>query len=773
MKKFFIFLYLIIMSSYSYAQVLGEWKDYLSFTKASILCQGNDKIWCASEGGIFYYNLEDNSVNKISRMNGLSDFGVSTFAYHAGKDLLLVAYKNSNLDLIYSDRIVNLSDIKRKIFSGDKSIHKITFVGDEAYLSCGFGIVVINLNKMEIKDTYFIGPEGSQINVFDIAVDNNTLYAATEKGIFTASLNNPNLLDYRNWSRLTGIPHDNEQFTEIDFFAGSMLIHFNNGQWGNDIYIRNGETWVRYLPQIVDIKNLNVSDNKLVITCNTTVYLINQNHQQEAKIITYAGISETGETINPLMSVYSQQEGIWIADNKKGLIHITSSGAEVIKPDGPVDNMAFYLYTNDEDLWVASGGRDGSWNNTWTDPHFQIYRGGHWDVYTKKEIPEMKNFWDIVCMVADPSDKDHLFVGSWGGGLLEIKDGKLLTRFNQNNSSLQSALDSDPNNHYTRIGGMDFDSKGNLWVSNSEVPNILSVYKTDGTWKSFNLPQTAKRTTGQLIVNQSDDKWMIIPRGHNLYVVNEDGTQSKYLPVKSYFNNGETELITDMNDVYSIAEDLEGSIWVGTSKGVAVYFNPQQIWESDVFFASHPGLDLKDGLYHPLLETEMVTAIAVDGANRKWMGTSSSGVYLISANGEKEIHHFTKDNSPLLSNSIASIAINQESGEVFIGTEAGIISYQGDATGGDSDFNNVVVYPNPVRETYDGPVIIKGLVQESDVKITDIAGNLVYEGTSLGGEISWDGKTLNGNRANTGVYLVFLSDKAGDKTFITKLLFIH
>jgi ligand-binding sensor domain-containing protein len=773
MRKFLTFCCLSVLFISVQAQVLGEWKDYLSFTNAYKLAEGGGKIWCVTEGGLFSYDFSDNSISKVSRLAGLSDFGIKTIAYNEANKLLIVAYKNSNLDMVYSDRIVNLSDIKRKTFSGDKSINNITFVGNEAYLSCGFGIVVINLKKMEIKDTYMIGPEGTHISVFDIAVEGNTIYAATESGIYTADLNSTNLLDYRNWNHLRNIPHGDDPISEIDFFAGLMIIHFYDGMAGNDIYIKKSDNWERYQPQIKNIKNLHTSGSKLVITCDSSVYIINQNHLQESEIIAYPGNSEPGERIDPQTAIYSATSGLWVADYKKGLVNIKSSEAEIILPDGPVDNSAFSLYANEGDIWVASGGRDGSWNNIWTNSQFLLYRDGSWNDFTKKEIPEMGNFWDIVCMVADPSDKNHLFVGSWGGGLLEIKDGKLLNRFNQHNSSLQSALVNDPNNHYTRIGGIDFDSKGNLWISNADVPNSLSVYKTDKQWKSFTLPQAANIKTGPLIVTQNNDKWMIVPRNHNLYVVNEDGSKVKYLPVKSYFNNGETEMITEMNDVYSIAEDHDGSIWVGTSMGVAVYFNPERIWESDVFFASHPGLDLKDGLYHPLLQTETITAIAVDGANRKWMGTSSSGVYLISENGEKEIHHFTKDNSPLLSNSITSIAINQESGEVFIGTNEGIISYQGDATRGDSDFKNVFVYPNPVRESYDGPIVIKGLVQESDVKITDISGNLVYKTTSLGGEATWDGKTLNGNRAKTGVYLVFLSDKTGDRTFITKLLFIN
>ncbi len=224
---------------------------------------------------------------------------------------------------------------------------------------------------------------------------------------------------------------------------------------------------------------------------------------------------------------------------------------------------------------------------------------------------------------------------------------------------------------------------------------------------------------------------------------------------------------------FSIAEDHEGAIWIGTSTGVAVYNSPSRIWNSDSFYAIQPSVDINDGNYHPLLETETITSIAVDGANRKWIGTKNSGVYLVSENGEQEILHFTNENSPLFSNSITAIGINQLSGEVFIGTDKGLISYMGDATGGKPAFENVYVYPNPVRETYDGPVTVSGLLENTDIKITDISGNLVYHTTSLGGQAIWNGKSLNGNRVKTGVYLVFCSDEFGEQTHITKLLFIN
>jgi hypothetical protein len=305
------------------------------------------------------------------------------------------------------------------------------------------------------------------------------------------------------------------------------------------------------------------------------------------------------------------------------------------------------------------------------------------------------------------------------------------------------------------------------------VENNLHKLSPGGEWESFSLTSVTGDNVGKLIVTRNDDKWIQVPRGKDAYVVNADGSEIKRLLVTSYFNNGQQEITNRMNDVYCLTEDREGAIWIGTSKGVAVYNSPRRIWEEGNLYAIQPSLDLNDGLYHPLLETEMITAIAVDGANRKWIGTQNSGVYLVSETGENEILNFNSENSPLLSNNITALAINQISGEVFIGTSEGLISYKGDAIAGKDTYAGVYVYPNPVRETWDGPVTITGLVEDTDIKITDISGNLVHQSKSLGGQAVWDGKNLNGNRVKTGVYLVFCTDSFGEQTHIEKLLFIN
>ena len=768
------FIAILALMQKAGAQIgIGEWTDYQSYASAKNVVDTGDKIYCVTDGGLFSYDKTDNSILKMSGINGLSDVGIQRLAYSKENNLLLIAYQNANIDLLIGNTIFNISDVKRKQIPADKTINNIMFSGKLAYLACGFGIVVINTEKKEIKDTYFIGNEGDYLNVLDIASDGTFLYAATIDGIYKASTSEPNLQNYNNWVRQTSIPHADKKFNAIEFFNGHIVANYASGEWWNDeMYQLNGTSWTPYLPEVRYVAEISATGNNIVISSRNMVLVFNEKNEQLRKIEKYvlSGVEET--SINPVSATLDAQNILWIADKTFGLIK-AGTQYERIVPQGPVDNQIFSLTMNGQDLWIASGGRSESWNNIWTSPKLQLEREGNWTVFDKNSFPNPNDFRDIVCVTADPKNPDHAFAGSWGGGVLEFNNGKFVKRFDNLNSSLQTQLPNSPNEPYVRIGGMDFDSKGNLWITNSGVANVLSVYQTDGSWKSYDLGAIANKIIGKVIVTKNDDKWILVPRGYGLYAFNSTNNVGETQKVVARFKNDDGEFLTEMNEVHSMVEDLNGELWVGTSGGVAVFTNPEKIWKDATMYATRPGLDLKDGKFHPLLEKEIITAIAVDGANRKWFGTKSSGVYLTSADGETELKHFTTENSPLLNNEITDIAVNQKSGEVFIGTISGLISYMGEATEANDEFSDVYVYPNPVRETYEGPIVVKGLVDDTDVKITDISGNLVYKTTSLGGQAIWDGKNLNGNRCKTGVYLIFLSDAFGEKTKVTKLMFIH
>ncbi|WP_340112009.1 two-component regulator propeller domain-containing protein [Maribellus mangrovi] len=773
MRSFTVLLLSFLLGLQLFAQREGgSWKDYLSYSNAIKVADSGSEIFCATDGGLFYLDTEDNSVNKVT---GLSDFGIETMAYSREGQLLVLAYSNSNIDIIREGNVQNLSDIKRKSMTASKTIHNITFKGSEAYLSCGFGIVVVNLDRNEIKDTYIIGDDGLPLAVYDVEFFNNRIYAATAEGLLWAPESGSNLLDYTSWVKDNTIPHSTEPFTQLVVHNGEFIANYSNGSSSSDeAFILESNSWVPYFSGLNIVMEMESNGTYLTMTANREVALFDNSHTMIGKINAYNLEGTEITYINTRSALVADNGMIWIADYDNALIRYDGNTFESIFPNGPLDNEVFDLEIANSNLYIAPGGRNDAWNNSNLEPRIKRYSSESWTNFTKNEIPEMTGFKDIVCIAVDPADDNHFYAGSWGGGLLEFKNDELVNRYTNLNSPLETALPDNPTAPYVRIGGLDFDSEGNLWITNTAVSrNNLHKLTMTGDWESFTMSTVTNKTIGQVLVTENDDKWVLIPRGNDAYVVDRTGGNKRSLLVTTYFSSGNDEYFTRMSDVYSIAEDKEGAVWIGTSQGVAVYSSPSRIWESENFYASQPGLDLNDGIYHPLLSTETVTAIAIDGANRKWLGTSNSGVYLVSESGEEEVLHFTAENSPLLSNTIKSIAIDEKSGEVFFGTDKGLISYQGDAIGGKADYSGVYVYPNPVRETYEGPVTITGLISETDVKVTDIAGNLVYKTTSLGGQAVWDGRNLNGNRVKTGVYLVFCNDKFGEETKIAKLLFIH
>ncbi len=754
----------------------GTWQEYFSYSNAIKVADGGDKLFCATVGGLFYVDLSDNSLNKLTSGDGLSDAGVQTMEWNPAAQMLLVAYDNSNVDLVYKNRVVNVSDIRRKQITGDKTIYNILFDGDEAFLACGFGIVAINLQKNEVKGTYVLGESGNSIRVFDVATDGNSLFAATEKGIMTAPRNHPNLLDYRNWSRLETVPRSTGKFSCLAMAGTHLMAVYSSGLYaGDEAYLLSGTEWQRIIPEVTYFNDLIVNAGYLVATSYEEVFIYDLSFSLKGRIKDYQLGATTIWPIRTRSALVTTDGSLWIADYTSGLIRLKGQTFEQNLPPGPLNNDVFSLTTSGKSLWVAGGGRTDPWNNQFKQPVFQQMEENLWTYYTSKEIPEMTGFWDIVQIAADPQDAGHIFAASWGGGLLEFRGNQMVNRYNNLNSPLQTALPEKPGDPYTRIGGMAFDRNNTLWITNSQSSKGLHSLNTKGQWNSYELPEVSgmEFTIGQVIVTSNNDKWVVIPRGKDVYVVDETAAHARYLPVTSYFSNGDQEILNRMNDVYSIAEDLDGDIWIGTSKGVAVFSNPGRVWKEDIYYAFQPSLEMNDGIYHPLLETEIVTAIAVDGDNRKWLGTRNSGIYLVSARGDREVLHFTAENSKLISNSISSLAFNKATGELFIGTDKGLVSYMGNAPAGRENLAEVYAFPNPVRETYSGDITVAGLMKDTDVRITDIAGNLVFKGKSLGSKLLWDGKNLNGRRVSTGVYLIFCSDKSGYETRIAKLLVIH
>lgn len=765
--------FLTILLAFSFATQaqeipIGTWQDHLPHRNGKDVTVASNKIYCATESAVFYYDKEESTITRLNSINGLSDIGVSTIKFNPNNNSLVVAYNNGNIDVIDEDNhITNLAFIKNSNVVGDKKIYSVLMVGNIAYLSCGFGIVLLDTEKLEIVDTYLIGNNGAYVHVNDIAIDNQYIYAATVQGVYFADKNSANLSDYNEWSILPTLPVNDYNF--MVNYANTLFVNLNGGQpYETDtLYYLNGGTWQKFLPDGLEVRNLKVYKNKLVLTQEFHAKIYNTSFNEVERIFTY-----NEDFVPNTNAVTIDNEGVyWVADRKKGLVKLTNNwNVEYITPNGPYYTGVYDMDIVDEQLWVASGMVKENLNNLVNRTGVYSRIDYEWSSINGDFQTGTDTLYDFVAVAINPTNTNQVYFGSWDEGLIEVKNGKIKKVYNNFNSDLWGT------SYYTsKVGGLAFDNNGYLWISSAGTEKALSVLNPNGgSIKTIALQGKANVNSNlmDILVDANNYKWILSVSDGQIIVYDDNGTPTD-------FNDDRSKLLTSASGsgslpgskVLSIAEDNGGEIWVGTNEGIAVFYSPAEVFNGPID-AQQIYVE-QDGNTQILLETEAINDIKVDGANRKWIATQNSGVFLMSADGTFEVFHFTKENSPLFSNTVYSIAINQETGEVYFGTDQGIISYKSTATKANEDFENVYAYPNPVRENFSGTIAIKGMVTDTDVRITDINGNIVYKTRSLGGQAIWDGKDFSGNKVSTGVYIVFCGSQEGDKKHATKILVIN
>ena len=753
---------------------IGQWRDDLPYYECISVTEAGSRTYCATPYAVFYFDKEDNSVQRLTKISGLSDISLSVINYNPEYKTLVIAYTNGNVDLVKDNTIINISDIKRASILGLKTINDIFFKDRYAYLSCGFGIVVLDIEKEEIRDTYYIGPDGSQVNVLGLTEDGeDSLYAATAQGIYKAYSKDPNLVNYASWKKDSRIDPD-APYRNITFFSGEVVVSKTAGTGANDtLYRYNGQQWTPWLHDYFNpVMNLESTHDVLLVSLNYFVKYYDLNFDLINTVYSYFPGNP-----NPRDAIIDKDRIMWIADSISGLISydMNQDLFRTINLNGPLTALVFSMTISGNDLYVAPGGRDNSYVPMQTPAQIYHFDNTTWNNLNGLSTPELGSALNVCTIAIDPFDGKRMYAGTWGYGLYEFYDFQFVTKYNESNSTLRHhSASTDPND--IRIGGTAFDKDGNLWVVNTHNNDCLSR-KSGSDWTGYNIPIVEQSDLGMLLIDSYDQKWIQMrnttSNSNSILVFSDNGTPdnpgddlSKKL--NTAVGNGNLP----GNTVYTMALDKTGEIWVGTENGIGVFYNPENVFSGQNFDAQRPLV--QQGAYvQYLMENEMVTAIAVDGANRKWIGTDKGGVFLVSADGTEQILHFTADDSPLFSNRITALAISLVTGEVYIGTDVGIISYKGTATEGGDQMGDVYAYPNPVKEDYAGWIAIKGLVTNAQVRITDVSGNLIYSTRAEGGQAIWDGKSYNGKKAKTGVYLVFAASDDGKEKIVTKILIIN
>jgi hypothetical protein len=762
---FVLFFFLQI----GFAQNNLLWKGYFSYNEIKAISESETTVYAAAENALFSQNLSSNKIKTTNTIDGLSGQTISALYYSSTFKKTLVGYEDG-LIIVRNESdgtIQNVVDIvKKQLPSNNKKINHFLEHNGLFYIACDFGIVQFNLATLQFGDTYFIGPSGEEISVNQTAIFNNEIYAVTPNfGIRKGNLSNPNLIDYQQWQ-------------VFDSNSCKKIVSFNNQlvacKSDNRIYKHNGFSFTEILNVGQEALSFKAVANYLIATTASRIYIFNP----QLAIVRQINSNQISENTVSFTCATVVGETVFIGTKENGLLSTTIAESSLFEnntPAGPTRNNIFALDVTPNVLWAVYGGYSGDYNP------YAFSSNGYPNSYgISKFTPEgwlhipyenLLGAKAISRISVNPNNENQVYASSFFSGLLKIENDIPTFLYNQNNSSLQQLIDpSNPNyRNDVRINGTAFDKSGNLWVNNSLVDRGLSVLKTNGQWQSYSLGTILKNSVdgrlGRMIIDKNGTKWFCSDT-NGLIGFNESNTKFKKITLGTDEGNLPT------SDVRAIAIDTRNQLWIGTARGLRILSNVNSFLTEDQM-TTRPIIILEDELAQELFYEQFITDIVVDGANNKWVGTGDSGVFLVSSDGQQTQYHFTKDNSPLPSNTINDIAINPETGEVFFATDKGTVSFKGTATQASEDLNTVYVYPNPVRPEFQGTVKISGLLDKSNVKITDVQGNLVHETTSEGGTIEWDTTAFGKYKVSSGVYMIFVSAQDGIETKVKKVMIIR
>lgn len=741
---YFFFLSVVIAK----AHTPYSWKDWYSYSAVKDIHIIDNTVIALTENGLFLYDIDKEALQKITKLQGLSSVGLTCMKYNHSTQKLLIGYYNGMLDIIEfpSLTIRSVPTIVNQPLYGSKIINSIEFSHDTAFVATDFGLVTIDMNTYEFIHTAYLGTQGEYIGIKSISINDNKLYAGSTQGIYSVMLSE-NISDGSLWKKLPIFP--NSAIKSLLYAHDALYVCPATATNTVDSVYTYSHNSLQLLCTPPHISSITRIADTVVVIGHSSLFFYNSSGIKVKEIL-----RNTDENMTNFSSVAFHKGAYWIGSMATGIYKENS--AERIYPAGPLDNLIADVFVLHKNVHIVSGSarayKYAMYNmrvgNSW-------YGHINWGLQNSTVV-YASDWWQSY------------FYGTIGYGLVQATQAwKADTLYNKYNSTIQNVYDDD--SPYERIVDIAEDAKHTIWCINTEVGKPLIAYDAKKNWHSFHFTGNKTPYYTRLAIDNANTLWIagestLVAYNPGDNVASTADDKVAYIPLSDAEGN-------IANRSTSIAIDLNGHIWVGTAQGIARHTAPYSVFDGNTSLARIK-IEI-DGEVGYLLSSEYITCITIDGANRKWVGTQNSGVFLLSADGTKQLAHYTIQNSPLPSNAINAIAIEHTEGEVLFATDRGLISFYSDATIGAERMNSIKIFPNPVRPDYAGNIYIQGTTAQAIVKITTMAHELVFQTIAQGGTAVWDGTNLSGTLVATGVYMVYISSPDGTHTAVSKLAVVR
>ena len=772
-----------VATSPSYA--IGEWNAYQNYSKNEKMAYAHGQCYVLASKHLYVADLsgDDYSFASLTRLSGLSGSEIFSIEACPTLDMLCIVYADGNIDLLDANQTINnIPDVKYTNVIGDKSIQGIHVQGTQLFISTGFGFLVLDLENASFP--YSVQTGASVTLAFGFG---QHLYYSNDRGTFfcdrSAPLNAPS-----SWKHLSDTKLVCADVFDVDGEQQGWVISADNRLYS----FSDDSTLVLFDDQSF-YRTIFHNDDYLILT-GSGIHSIDL--RKPIRISNYSGEFNStmgmGQPDDSTLYILHSQNGLRVArinsynNNWKFDVSIIDDYIGFQQVGSPrIGNMLY----RDGVLTALTGGlesinynaaalQDGSLSILHTQDET-------WEIIPRTTIDSqlmgMSRFYGVQALAFDAANPDRVYVGGINCGVFHLEGDSVIAYYDYRNSELPQYTNHD----MSRCTAIMADDDGSEWFACGGTPYNLTRLSAEGKWTKYQLCNGETMHAPQRIIRSKVDPYHLIwvvdnmtYESSKIAVLYDGGTPENTSDDKAiYFR---TMIDQDGNSIdpnyyyFDVAEDKNGAVWILTSSGpfvvdsqVDAFNNPGKV--------RRPKIPRNDGsnLADYLMAGVTCTCIAIDAANRKWIGTLNNGLYILSADGLTQLEHFTTENSPLPSDYIMALAMDEETGTVYISAEGGICSYKTDAISGAKDYKATYCYPNPVRPDFTGDLHVMGLMDQTKVRICDVANHVLFETVSEGGMVSWNLQGADGRRVKSGVYLIYGIDEAGKSGCISKFLVIE